>query len=172
MKFARRHIFESLTFGVVTIVSLSIAPSVSAQTTANTQRPPTFAFPEVQSMIPTGDPKATGSTKSEATATTVSRSRGRQISSGRATYYEHPGRTASGEPYNPNGLTAAHHSLPFGTRVTVVNKTNGRAVVVRITDRTNQKTNARRPYVIDLSRRSAHAIGISSVGMVALYQAD
>nr|WP_284210835.1 septal ring lytic transglycosylase RlpA family protein [Methylobacterium brachythecii] len=94
------------------------------------------------------------------------------MSSGRATYYEHPGRTASGEPYNPNGLTAAHHSLPFGTRVTVVNKTNGRAVVVRITDRTNQKTNARRPYVIDLSRRSAHAIGISSVGMVALYQAD
>ncbi|WP_442785930.1 septal ring lytic transglycosylase RlpA family protein [Methylobacterium sp. C25] len=172
MKFARVRIFESLTFGTAILVSLSIAPTASAQTAANTQRPPTFAFPEVQSMIPSGEPKAMGSTKTKATLTAASHGRGRQISSGRATYYEHPGRTASGEPYNPNGLTAAHHSLPFGTRIRVVNKSNGRAVVVRITDRTNQKTNATRPYVIDLSRRSAHAIGITSVGMVALYQAE
>jgi rare lipoprotein A len=45
------------------------------------------------------------------------------------------GRTASGERMNPGAMTAAHRTLPFGTSVTVVNRNNGRAVVVRINDR-------------------------------------
>jgi rare lipoprotein A (peptidoglycan hydrolase) len=44
-------------------------------------------------------------------------------------------QTASGERMNPGAMTAAHRTLPFGTRVTVVNNRNGRAVVVRINDR-------------------------------------
>ena len=55
-----------------------------------------------------------------------------------ATYYgeELAGRrTASGEIFNPNALTAAHRTLPFGTRVRVTNSRNGRSAVVRINDR-------------------------------------
>jgi rare lipoprotein A len=57
---------------------------------------------------------------------------------GLASYYakKHQHRkTASGEPFNNNALTAAHKSLPFGTRVMVKNLNNGRSVTVRINDR-------------------------------------
>ncbi|HLM41099.1 MAG TPA: septal ring lytic transglycosylase RlpA family protein [Microvirga sp.] len=94
---------------------------------------------------------------------------GRVVQSGRASWYGpgfHGRRTASGETFNANALTAAHRTLPFGTRVRVMNKSTGRSVVVRINDRG--------PYahgrVIDLSRASAQAIGISGVGSVELAQ--
>jgi rare lipoprotein A len=74
------------------------------------------------------------------------------------------GRTANGEEMNAGAMTAAHRTLPFGTHVTVVNNTNGRAVVVRINDRG--------PFVhgrvIDLSPAAAHAIGISGLAPVSL----
>lgn len=57
---------------------------------------------------------------------------------GHASYYgrELAGRrTASGEVFNPNGLTAAHRSLPFGTRLKITNPANGRSVIVRVNDR-------------------------------------
>jgi rare lipoprotein A len=53
---------------------------------------------------------------------------------GRAAFYS-GGRTASGEVTGPNGLTAADRTLPFGTKVLVTNRRNGKAVVVRIVDR-------------------------------------
>ncbi len=94
---------------------------------------------------------------------------GKQIQSGKASWYGpgfHGKRTASGERFNTNDMTAAHRTLPFGTRVRVVNKNTGRSVVVRINDRG--------PYahgrVIDLSRASAQAIGISGVGSVEMVQ--
>jgi rare lipoprotein A len=65
-------------------------------------------------------------------------------------------RTASGEKYNPNGLTAAHKMLPLGAKVRVVNLRNQRSVDVRINDRSPHKMK----FVIDLSRGSARAIGI------------
>ncbi len=92
----------------------------------------------------------------------------RRLANGRAAWYEHPGRTASGEKFDPNKLTAAHHSLPLGTRVQVVNTKTGRAVVVRINDRIPRRTKV----MIDLSRASAKAIGLAGVGLVALYQLD
>jgi rare lipoprotein A len=60
------------------------------------------------------------------------------IGQGEASYYgnEFAGsRTASGERFNPNGLTAAHRSLPLGTRLRVTNVANGRSVIVRVNDR-------------------------------------
>jgi rare lipoprotein A len=93
----------------------------------------------------------------------------RPIGSGRAAWYEHPGRTASGETFDPDRLTAAHKTLPFGTRLRVVNLHNGRAVVVRINDRVPRTTKS---IMIDLSRGSARAVGIMGVGSVALYQLD
>ncbi|SFL77637.1 rare lipoprotein A [Methylobacterium pseudosasicola] len=94
------------------------------------------------------------------------------LGSGRASWYKHPGRTANGETYDPNKLTAAHHTLPFGTKVKVVNTRNGRSVIVRITDRTNERTKAKRNYAIDLSRASAQRIGIEGIGRVALYKVE
>jgi rare lipoprotein A len=82
-----------------------------------------------------------------------------------AAFYQHPGRTASGEKYNPNGLTAAHKTLPLGTRLQVVNQRNGRSVVVRINDRVPRQAK----FPIDLSRGSARAIGMKSVAPVVLY---
>jgi hypothetical protein len=65
-------------------------------------------------------------------------------------------RTATGEHYNPAGLTAAHRTLPFGTTVAVINPRNGRAVTVRINDRG--------PFVrgrdIDLSLGACAVIGL------------
>jgi len=72
----------------------------------------------------------------------------------------HGRQTASGERFNQYALTAAHRSLPFGTRVQVTNTRNGRSVIVRINDRG--------PYshgrVIDLSRKAAQVIGVFRSG--------
>jgi rare lipoprotein A len=65
-------------------------------------------------------------------------------------------KTASGQRLNPGGLTAAHRSLPFGTKVRVTNKRNGRSVVVTINDRGPFV----RGRIIDLTPASARAIGL------------
>jgi rare lipoprotein A len=70
-------------------------------------------------------------------------------------------RTANGERYDMNQMTAAHRSLPFGTKVRVTNQRNGRAVVVRINDR--GPFAGRR--IIDLSRGAAGAIGMVNSGV-------
>ena len=73
----------------------------------------------------------------------------------------HGRQSASGERFNQNAMTAAHRSLPFGTRVRVTNLNNGRQVVVRINDRG--------PYsgrrVIDLSAGAADQIGLTHAGV-------
>ena len=92
---------------------------------------------------------------------------GRAIQSGLASWYGpgfHGHRTASGEAFNQNALTAAHPSLPFGTRVKVVNQSNGESVVVRINDRGPHC----RGRIIDLSRASARALGIGGAARVKL----
>ena len=59
-----------------------------------------------------------------------------EAESGLASVYGYSGgNTANGERANPNGMTAAHRTLPFGTRVSVKHKHNGRTVSVRINDR-------------------------------------
>ncbi len=89
--------------------------------------------------------------------------RTRAIRSGHASYYgaRFAGRlTANGERFNPRHLTAAHRTLPFGSKVKVTNRRNGKSVVVRINDRG--------PYakgrVIDLSKAAAHRIGLVHQG--------
>ena len=81
--------------------------------------------------------------------------------SGVASYYWQPQRVASGGWFNPNAMTAAHKTLPFGTRVRVTRMDNGNSVVVTINDRG--------PYIagriIDLSRRAAQAIGMTGQGL-------
>jgi peptidoglycan lytic transglycosylase len=73
-------------------------------------------------------------------------------------------KTASGIPVNDNAMTAAHKSLPFGSKVNVTNKKNGHAVTVTITDRG--------PYVkgrcIDLSKAGARALGFAGLAPVSI----
>jgi rare lipoprotein A len=85
--------------------------------------------------------------------------------SGIASIYAYKGeRTANGERAQPSGFTAAHRTLPFGTRVRVTNKSNGRSVVVRINDRGPFV----RGRVIDLTPAAAHAIGFDGLAHVTL----
>ena len=84
---------------------------------------------------------------------------------GEASFYakEHHGRkTASGERFDMNALTAAHRTLPFGSRVKVTNRSSKRSVVVRINDRGPFV----RGRVIDLSRAAASAIGMTGTASV------
>jgi rare lipoprotein A len=89
---------------------------------------------------------------------------GKRAYRGRASWYGpgfHGRKTASGEIFNQNAMTAAHRSLPFGTKVKVTNMKNGRSVVVRINDRG--------PYsggrIVDLSAAAARVIGMKTAGV-------
>jgi rare lipoprotein A len=83
-------------------------------------------------------------------------------SDGVASFYNEDEWTASGERFNTHAMTAAHPTLPFGTRLRVTNVTNGRSVVVRINDRG--------PYVrgrvVDLSEAAAENLGMVERGIV------
>jgi len=80
---------------------------------------------------------------------------------GLASFYGSPQLTANGEQFNPRALTAAHRTLPFGTKVRVTNVRSGRTVTVRINDRG--------PFVpgrvIDLSQAAAEELGIVGRGI-------
>jgi rare lipoprotein A len=80
---------------------------------------------------------------------------------GLASYYWQGTKTASGERFNKSEMTAAHRTLPFGTRVRVTSLETGRSVTVRINDRG--------PYVdgriVDISRAAAESIGMIARGV-------
>lgn len=85
------------------------------------------------------------------------------IKGGTASFYGRElrgNRTASGERFNPDDLTAAHPSLPFGTMLRVTNPRNGDSVMVRVNDRGPFHSNR----VIDLSEAAAKEIGIARMG--------
>lgn len=89
----------------------------------------------------------------------------RIVDEGKASYYGdkfHGRRTASGERFSQQDLTAAHRTLPFGTELLVENKNNGKAVLVRVNDRG--------PFikgrVIDLSKAAAQEISMIGSGVV------
>ena len=84
---------------------------------------------------------------------------------GQASYYgarHHGNKTASGERFDQHALTAAHRSLPFGSRVQVTNLRNDKTVVVRINDRG--------PYakkrIIDLSQKAAEELDMLRDGVI------
>jgi rare lipoprotein A len=79
---------------------------------------------------------------------------------GHASWYAAGSKTASGERMNASLMTAAHKTLPFGTKVLVTNKRNGKSVIVRINDRGPFI----RGRVIDVSKAAAADIGMVSSG--------
>jgi rare lipoprotein A len=95
----------------------------------------------------------TASPKTEASAHT-----------GIASYYSdrfHGRRTANGERFDQNALTAMHRTLPFGTRLRVTNLANNHSVEVRVNDRNPHL----RRRVLDLSRRAANELGFVRAGL-------
>lgn len=87
----------------------------------------------------------------------------RALQSGVASYYGpgfHGRRTANGETFNMNAMTAAHRTLPFGTKLKVTNLNNGQSAIVRVNDR-GPYTGGR---VIDLSVAAAKQIGSTQAG--------
>jgi rare lipoprotein A len=104
--------------------------------------------------------KAAGSTWRNANASIGSQSSGRGFS-GMASFYgnESGSKTASGQRFNQNAMTAAHKTLPFGTRLRVTH--GGQSVVVTINDRGPFI----RGRVLDLSTGAARAIGLTSRGV-------
>jgi rare lipoprotein A len=85
-------------------------------------------------------------------------------SQGIASFYTEGSKTASGEKFNTHDLTAAHPTLPFGTRLRVTNVTTGQAVTVRVNDRG--------PYVqgrvVDVSYSAADALGMVGKGLASV----
>ena len=84
-----------------------------------------------------------------------------KTTTGWASYYKSGKTTANGERFKPMGMTAAHRTLPFGTKVVVTNLKTGKSVVVRINDRG--------PFikgrVIDLSLGAAKVVGLLRSGV-------
>jgi len=82
-------------------------------------------------------------------------------SQGVASFYTEDQQTASGEKFNPDELTAAHKTLPFGTKLRVTNTATGRSVTVRVNDRG--------PYVhgrvVDVTHSAAQALGMVGSGI-------
>ena len=103
------------------------------------------------------------STRATGTSATGSSAPGTRFV-GLASWYgqrHHGQATASGEVFDMNKMTAAHRTLPFGTRVKVTNVENGRSVVVRVNDRGPWV----KDRVIDVSRAAGRALGLTGEGV-------
>jgi rare lipoprotein A len=90
----------------------------------------------------------------------------RRAFSGKASFYSYPnGKTASGGTFDRHSMTAAHRSLPFGTRVRVTDLASSKSVVVRIVDRGPWI----RGRVLDLSLGAARTLGITDRGVAQVH---
>jgi rare lipoprotein A len=112
--------------------------------------------PNLQVRFPIGEKSVHGLEDHSATRSSS------RVFSGKASYYSYQtGRTASGSTFNRDLPTAAHRSLPFGTKVRVTDLATNRSVVVVITDRGPRV----RDRVLDLSRGAAGSLGITDRGV-------
>jgi rare lipoprotein A len=80
-------------------------------------------------------------------------------------FYSQGQRTASGQPFDPRAMTAAHRTLPFGTRLTVANPRTGKSVTVFVNDRGPFTSGVS----LDLSLGAAQAIGLRGTGAVCIW---
>ncbi len=114
----------------------------------------------ITATTPRADANATSDWRNANASMTPSSGTGRSFS-GMASYYgnESGSRTASGQRFNQNAMTAAHRSLPFGTKLRVTH--GGQSVIVTINDRGPFI----RGRVLDLSTGAARAIGLTGAGV-------
>jgi len=89
---------------------------------------------------------------------------GRFIQEGKASYYSNKfqgKRMANGQPYRKGKLTAAHKTLPFGTKIKVTNQQNGKTVKVKVTDRGPHV----KGRIVDLSLKAARRVDLVKAGV-------
>ena len=122
----------------------------SWQTTTHFELPPATRASATGTLPPAGAPKPGSRLTGQG-----------HTLSGIASYYWQAQKTATGETFDKMAMTAAHKTLPFGTRVRVTHQGNGRSVVVRINDRGPFKAGR----VIDLSYAAAGAIDMRDKGL-------
>ena len=117
-------------------------------------------------LVPTGVARSQQPPASGATAPTSSlKGTVGETQTGLAAYYGsrlNGRRTASGERYNQDAMTTAHQTLPFGTRVKVINTKNNKSVVLRVNDRGPTQQGR----IVDVSRRAARSLGFVRQGLV------
>lgn len=138
--------------------SPTVATAPAPDTTLPTPEPDALPAPAAERPAP----EAASAPASESRESRDA-SEGTFFQQGHSSYYAHElaGRpTASGEPFRPEGLTAAHKTLPLGTRIRVTSLANGRSVVVRVNDRGPFV----RGRILDLSLGAARVIGLSRSG--------
>ncbi|GJD21630.1 hypothetical protein RIVM261_065860 [Rivularia sp. IAM M-261] len=141
-------------------------PTIARQEKTQPQQP-TAKQPQVTKQQPTA--KKPQATKQQSVAKKSQQNTNARVTatkSGTASYYGYGDstRTANGERFNPQDLTAAHRTLPFGTRVRVTNNWNGRSVIVRINDRGPFI----RGRIIDVSLGAARQLGMISSGIASV----
>lgn len=141
--------------------SLSAVALMSAMLSACAQTPAVFDRPTSRSVAQQPAPKQVATVTRKQKTRTASSSGSLGASNGLASFYKHGQKTASGEKFNARDLTAAHPTLPFGTRVRVTNVTTGRSVTVRINDRGPFV----RGRVIDVSHSAAESLGMVGLGV-------
>jgi len=140
---------------------------------AEPSTPPGSASPSDTNQRETNEPKVSQppvaetpraeAGKTGSRSSSLRRAGPRKAFTGRASYYAyHGGKTASGQLFSRSELTAAHRTLPFGTRVRVTDIKTNKSVVVVITDRGP----ASRQRVLDLSLAAARALSIGSRGVI------
>lgn len=159
--------FGSRTLKALTLVALAGLAPIAASTAAASDTSATglertaagAAVIELVPLQPTTDVTAPSSAREAAPSAPVETALGRGSASYYAAKFEGR-RTASGERFDNDDMTAAHRTLPFGSLVRVTNPANGRSVVVRINDR--GPFHAGR--MIDVSRAAAQALGLVARG--------
>jgi rare lipoprotein A len=122
--------------------------------------------PEEAARHPHAATAAAGPVSQEELAQRFGNARALSVLAGSASYYSDKlaGRsTASGMPYEPNGYTAAHRTLPFGSVLRVTRREGGQVVYVRVTDRGPYGPRGR---ILDLSRAAAEQLGMLRAGVV------
>jgi rare lipoprotein A len=135
----------------------SIIPNAHAEPAPAAPRQTDQAPQTPQKKPPSGSETKTG-TEGHSAARSSDR-----IFSGRASFYSYrTAKTAEGSSFDRNMLTAAHRSLPFGTKVRVTDVATNKSVVVRITDRGPRA----RDRILDLSLGAARSLGIMDRGVV------
>ncbi len=147
-----------------------IVATAIAQVDGATVAPePSIAIPverPKQSNVPSlAQPAGTGIVKIEQPSATIRPTLDKIVATqtGQASWYgiEGGSQTANGERYNPDGLTAAHRTLPFGTKVRVTSIKTGKSTIVRINDRGPFRSRR----IIDVSAGAAKIIGIKNDGV-------
>jgi rare lipoprotein A len=152
----------------------NLASNANVQRTASANAPHLAASPaplaydsQLSSLPESGQKASPSSTLANAEPITSGPNIADFEQQGRASWYGrafHGRKTASGERFNMNALTAAHRTLPLSSWVRVTNQANNKSVVVKITDRGPYA----RGRIIDLSYAAAAVIGMRGVGTSAV----